>query len=114
MKGYCYIALILGFFIFYQQNPIYAIIIIVLFIGVYLFFKSRSSGSNRGVFGFFSGKNTQQDNRMDDLITLMMIQQLMNSPSESSDNRINNDKRKEEDQQIDKIKQEVLELLEED
>ncbi|MFX0021515.1 MAG: hypothetical protein ACFE9S_04265 [Candidatus Hermodarchaeota archaeon] len=114
MKGYCYIALILGFFIFYQQNPLYAIIIIVLFIGVYLFFKSRSSGSNRGVFGFFSGKNAQQDNRMDDLITLMMIQQLMNSSSDSSDNRVDNEKRKEHEQQIDKIKQEVLELLEED
>lgn len=114
MKGYCYIALILGFFIFYQQNPMYAIIIIVLFIGVYLFFKSRSSGSSRGMFGFFSGKNAQQDNRMDDLITLIMIQQLMNSTSESSDNRVIDDKKKEQDQQIDKIKQEVLELLEEE
>ncbi|MFW9820708.1 MAG: hypothetical protein ACFFE5_13955 [Candidatus Thorarchaeota archaeon] len=114
MKGYCYIGLILGFFIFYQQNPMYAIIIIVLFIGVYLFFKSRSSGSRKGVFGFFSGKNTQQDSRMDDLITLIMIQQLMNLPSESSDDRINIEKSKEKDQQIDKIKQEVLELLEED
>ncbi|MFX1377911.1 MAG: hypothetical protein ACFFA4_02360 [Promethearchaeota archaeon] len=114
MKGYCYIALIIGFFIFYQQNPIYAIVIIALFIGVYLFFKSRSSGSNRSILGFFSGRNTQQDNRMDDLITLMMIQQLMNSSSQSSDNRGGNDKKKEQDEQIDKIKQEVLELLEED
>jgi hypothetical protein len=114
MKGYCYIALILGFFVFYQQNPMYAIIIIVLFIGVYLFFKSRSSGSSRGVFGFFSGKNAQQDSRMDDLITLMMIQQLMNSSLENNDNRVDYEKKKEQDQQIDKIKQEVLELLEED
>lgn len=114
MKGYCYIALILGFFVFYQQNPMYAIIIIVLFIGVYLFFKSRSSGSSRGVFGFFSGKNAQQDSRMDDLILLIMIQQLMNSSSESNHNQGSNDKGKEQDQQIDKIKQEVLELLEED
>jgi hypothetical protein len=114
MKGYCYIALIIGFFVFYQQNPVYAIIIIVLFIGVYLFFKSRSSGTNKGAFGFFSGKNTQQDKRMDDLITLMMIQQLMNSPSDGTNNQVINEEKKEKDMYIEKIKQEVLELLEEE
>ena len=114
MKGYCYIALIIGFFVFYQQNPVYAIIIIVLFVGVYLFFKSRSSGPNKGVFGFFSGKNTPQDNRMDELITLMMIQQLMNSPSDSTNNQVINEKKEEKDRYIDKIKKEVLELLEEE
>ncbi|MFX1310583.1 MAG: hypothetical protein ACFE9M_09915 [Promethearchaeota archaeon] len=114
MKGYCYLALIIGFFIFYQQNPIYAIIIIVLFIGVYFFFKSRSSGSNRGFFGFLSGKNTQKDNRMDDLITLIMIQQLMNMPSDGTNNQVRNEMKEEKDRNLEKLKQEVLELLEED
>ncbi len=113
MKGFCYIVLILGFFIFYQQNPVYSIVIIVLFIGVYLFFKSRSSGSHNGVFGFFSGKNAQQGNRMDDLITLMVIQQLMNKSSQNNEYTIKNDRKEEKDKQIDKIKQEVLELLDE-
>ncbi|MFX1501153.1 MAG: hypothetical protein ACFFDH_09350 [Promethearchaeota archaeon] len=112
MKGFCYIALILGFFIFYQQNPIYAIVIIVVFIGVYLFFKSRKSGSGRGVFGFLSGKSIQQESRMDELITLMMIQQLMNSPSDI--NQTKDNKKEEREHQIEKIKNEVLELLEED
>lgn len=111
MKGFCYIALIIGFFVFYQQNPMYAIIVIVLFVGVYLFFKTRSSGSKGRGLGFFSRKNTQQDSKMDDLITLMMIQQLMNSPSQKSDNQIQDNKEK-EDKHIDKIKEEVLELLE--
>ena len=111
MKGFCYIALIIGFFVFYQQNPVYAIIVIALFVGVYLFFKSRSSGSRSRGLGFFSGKNTQQDSKIDDLITLMMIQQLMNSPSQKSDNQIQDNKEK-EDKHIDKIKEEVLELLE--
>ena len=114
MKGYCYIALIIGFFVFYQQNPVYAIVIIVLFIGVYLFFKSRKSGGKGGAFGFLSEKNVPQDNRMDDLIMLMMIQQLLNTPSQTSDNRVNEDNLKDRKQQIDKIKQEVLDLLEED
>ena len=64
--------------------------------------------------GFFSGKNTPQDNRMDELITLMMIQQLMNSPSDSTNNQVINEKKEEKDRYIDKIKKEVLELLEEE
>ncbi len=114
MKGFCYIVLILGFFIFYQQNPVYSIIIIVLFIAVYLFFKSRSSGSNNGVFGFFSGKNATQANRMDDLINLMVIQQIMSNSSQNNDYANKNNEKAEKDKQIDKIKEEVLELLEED
>jgi hypothetical protein len=113
MKGYCYAALIIGFFVFYQQNPIYAIVIIVLFGGVYLFFQSRKSRSKSGVFRFFTRTNVQQDNRMNDLITFLMIQQLLNISSHPDDNRLEeeNTKRKKE---IDKIKQEVLDLLEED
>ena len=110
MKGFCYIALIIGFFIFYQQNPMYAIIIIVLFIGVYLFFKSRKAGG--GVFAFLSGNQTQQNTKIDDLITLMMLQQLMNS----NENRVlpRNEKEQERKSEIDKIKKEVLDLLDEE
>lgn len=115
MKGYCYIALIIGFFVFYQQNPMYAIIMIVLFVGVYLFFKSRKSGSHGWRFGFFSGKGAQQqDSRMDDLITLMMIQQLMNTPSQDTDNRMYEESKKDRENDIEKVKQEVLDLLDED
>jgi hypothetical protein len=111
MKGYCYIALIIGFFVFYQQNPIYAIVVIVLFVGVYLFFKSRKTGRRGGAFGFFSGRNVQQDNRMDDLITLMMIQQLINSPSNSEDPKIDEQEARNRSQKIEKVKQEILDLL---
>ncbi|MFX0002957.1 MAG: DUF308 domain-containing protein [Promethearchaeota archaeon] len=111
MKGYCYIALIIGFFVFYQQNPVYAIVIIVLFVGVYLFFKSRKAGGKSGIFGFFSGKATQQDNRMDDLITLMMIQQLLNSPTQDIDNRADEENTREKKKEIERVKQEVLDLL---
>jgi hypothetical protein len=114
MKGYCYIALIIGFFVFFQQSPVYAIVVIVLFVGVYLFFKSRKSGGKGGGLGFFTGKNTQQESRMDDLITLMMIQQLMNSPSHPDDPREYGDHERERKNQIEKTKQEVLDLLEDD
>jgi len=115
MKGLCYIVLILGFFLFYQQNPVYAIIIIVIFVGVFLFFKSRSS-SRGGLFSFFSGAQVQQDNKINDLIMLMMIQQLLN-PNEgrnkSPEYRPEPKKREKKDH-IDKLKQEVFEILDEE
>ena len=111
MKGFCYIALILGFFIFYQQNPLYAIIIIVLFLGVYLFFKSRKA-SGSGPFSFFSGNQAQQNTQIDDLITLMMLQQLMNSNGNREHPK--NEKEQENKKNIDRIKNEVLELLDEE
>ncbi|MFX0135025.1 MAG: hypothetical protein ACFFDN_15395 [Candidatus Hodarchaeota archaeon] len=114
MKGFCYITLIIGFFLFYQQNPIYAVVIIVLFIGVYLFFRSRSSRSKGGVLGFLSGKNTQQDNKIDNLITLMMLQQLVNSSSQNRESQTREEKKEEKEQYLDKIKKEVLDLLEDE
>jgi hypothetical protein len=114
MKGLCYIALIIGFFIFYQQNPVYAVIIIVCFIGLFIFFKSRRSSSKRGSFGFFSGRQTTQDNRIDDLITLMMIQQLMASNSNGSKERMDpEDKFNQKEEYIEKTKKEILDLLDE-
>ncbi len=109
MKGLCYIVLIIGFFIFYQQNPLYAIIIIVIFLGVYIIFKSRSSG-NSSILNFLSGRNPQQDSKIDDLITLMMLQQLLTSNPQHHDTRDSTENKDE----IEKTKQEVLNLLEED
>lgn len=111
MKGFCYIVLILGFFLFYQENPLYAIIVIVIFFGVYLFFKSRSS-SGSSAFSFLTGRQTHYNTQIDDLITLMMIQQLMNSHENREQPR--NEKEQESKANIDKIKNEVLELLDEE
>jgi len=115
MKGLCYIVLILGFFIFFQQNPVYAIIIIVIFIGVFLFFKSRSS-SRGGLFRFFSGAQAQQDDKINDLIMLMMIQQLLNSDGDRNNRPEYKPefKKREKKDHIDKLKQEVFEILDEE
>lgn len=113
MKGLCYIVLIIGFFIFFQQNPLYAVIIIVIFIGVYLLFKSRSSGSSQGILGFLTGNHPQQDSKIDDLITLMMIQQLI-SPQNNPDHNIVDQQKQDPDLYVEKIKNEVLELLDEE
>ena len=110
IKGYCYIVLVIGFFIFYQQNPMYAIIIIGVFIVGYIVVKSRKSGS--GIGGFLSGKNSQPNSTMDDLITLMMLQQLTNNSNsdlKQFEDRSNND----QEEQIERVKQEALALFDE-
>lgn len=110
MKGYFYIVLIIGFFMFYQQNPTYAIIVIGVFAVGYIVIKSRKSGS--GLAGFFKGKTPQTNSNMDDLITLMMLQQLTsnsNSRTERFEDTTNDDHEK----NIEKVKQEALALLDE-
>jgi len=110
MKGYLYIVLIVGFFLFYQQNPMYAIIMIVIFIGGYIFIKSRKSGS--GIGGFLKGKASQSNANMDDLITLMMLQQLTNN-SNSEFRKFEEQTDDEHEKHIEKVKQETLALLDE-
>lgn len=104
------VVLAIGFFMFYQQSPMYAIIIIVIFIAGYIFIKSRKSGS--GVSRFLSGKGSQPNNHMDDLITLMMLQQLTgntNSRIETYEDPTDNER----ERYIEKVKQEALALLDE-
>jgi len=73
----CYIILIVAFFIFYQQNPVYAIVIIMIFAVGFLFIRSRKGRPNSGFLGFLKGKQDYQNNHMNDLITIMMLQQLI-------------------------------------
>jgi len=112
MKGFCYIVLIIGFFIFFQQNPVYAVIFIGIFIAGYLYVKSKRSGSSGGVFGFMKGNPQHQDGKFNDIMTLMMLQQLF---SNSEPRYVHDDSIKENnnEEQIEQTKQEVLELLDE-
>ncbi len=108
MKGYFYIVLIIGFFMFYQQNPMYAIIVIGVIAVGYIIVKSRKSGS--GLAGFFKGKTPQTNSNMDDLITLMMLQQLTNNSNSRVEN-IDENRNNDHENHIEKVKQEVLDLL---
>jgi len=99
---------------FFQQNPLYAVIFIGIFIAVYLYVKSKRAGSGGGVFGFMKGNPQQQNSNFDDIITLMMLQQLFNTPGANSPERYNDPiKEKTKEEQIEQTKQEVLELLDE-
>lgn len=111
MKAMCYLVLLIGFFMFYQQSPIYAVIVIGVIMVGYLYIKSKRSQSKggSGFLGFMKG-NPQQDTRnYDDLITLMMLQQLIGTNTNHKSEEIDNSHK----EHIDTIKQEVLDLLDE-
>jgi hypothetical protein len=110
MKMMCYLVLIIGFIIFYQQNPVYAIIVMAVIIGGYLMIKSkRSQSAGRGLFGFMKGNQQQGTGNFDDLITLMMIQQLLSNNSNHGDKKLNDS----HEEGVEKIKQEILDLFDE-
>ncbi len=99
---------------FYQQSPVFSIVILFIFIGAYLFFKSRKRGGMPGHRAglFFSGRQPYQSTNVDDLVTLVMLQQLFDKPngnnSAHSQGTLNN-----KEEEIDKTKREILQLLEE-
>lgn len=113
MKFFCYLVLIVAFMMYYQQNPVYTIVIIAIGIGLYIFFKARK-GKGGTLSKFFGGTNSEADDRVDDLITLFILQQMFNSSSQNQ-NREQNDKNKSEyKQELEKSKQEILDLLDRD
>ena len=93
----------------------YTIVIISIALATYVFYKSRrvNRGNSQGGIRFLSGKADPQNDNVDDLITLMMIQQLFSPspPPEYIRYQLPNDKKQDEENEIDKIKREVLELL---
>lgn len=110
MKAFCYLVLLLGFFMFFQQSPTYAVIVIGAIAVGYLYIKSkRSPSGNSGFLGFGKGNPQQGTGNYEDLITLIMIQQLMGSNTNYQNQEIDTSHKEE----IDKIKQEVLDLFDE-
>jgi len=115
MKILIYFVLIIAFLMFYRQSPIVSIILVIIFLASYMYYKTRKRGgpSTRGAF--FSGKHSQNDGRVDDLVTLVVLQQMFDKSSTNKvdDLRSNQDKSHKQEEQIEKIKHEILELLEE-
>lgn len=114
MKILCYIALFVALIMVYQHNPVFTIIILVIAVGLYLFYKAKKG--NSGLFrNLMSGRVTSNQNSIEDLITLMVIQQMFNeidtSPSRNQNSSKN--KQKELDKIQEKTKQEILDLLSE-
>ena len=111
IKSILCLVLIIAFLMYFQTNPVFTIVIVVVGLGIYIFYKSKTSDSGSGISRFLSGSNYQQENRnMDDLITLVMLQQLLASSHDDNYGR-RPDPKKTQDEKLEKARNEVLELL---
>ena len=113
-KIFLFFILAIAFLMFYQQNPIYTIIIVIVFLIAYIMLKVRKKSPNKSILTYFSGKNNQENDKMDDYITFMMLQQLVNPSSQSNKYEMDSSEIKTKSKyqdDIEKTKQEVLNLL---
>ena len=97
---------------FYQKDPVATVVIVVLFLALYLFFKARKGRRMEGRGGFFKGSNSVRDNRVDDLVTLLVTHQLITSTSNKEYNDFYQDEGDDREEEIERIKRQILELLE--
>ncbi len=113
MKMIIYFILIIAFLMFYQKNPVFAIILIALTVGIYLFLKARKSRGLASHGSFLTSSYGAPVKSSEDLVELMLLQQMIISGKSSFDQSSPSspviNKRHEK---IEKTKQEVLELLE--
>lgn len=114
MKGFFLAAVVVGFLMFYQKEPVYTLVIIGIGLFFYLIYKARKSGN--GLLGvLMSGNQTSQDRNFDDLMALIMLQQLLsNNSQESSPSREISEKSQNRREEIEKTQREVLDLLDSD
>ena len=105
--------LIIAFLMFYQQNPVLATVLILVFIGVFLLFKLRKGKDSSNHYSFFSGIHNNHKKSSDNIINLLMLQQLFNQQSlhTNKNQQFSSLQLNEYQTYIKKIKEEVLELL---
>ena len=80
-----------------------------------MYFKSKKKGGSSVRGAFFSGRQSQNDGRVDDLVTLVILQQMFDKSSTNKVDELRSYQAKsyKKEEQIEKIKHEILELLEE-
>jgi len=117
MKGYCFLILAVAFLMYFQKDPIFTVIILGIGVAVYLFFKARKNG--KGLTGLFGGSSAGQQDKMNDLMTLIVFQQLISnssgsnakSTSQPQSNKDNALVSKESSSNRTALEQEILELF---
>ena len=110
MKGYCFLVLIIVVLITFQKEPLLTMIFVGGGIVLYMFYKSRRSGSGF-LGGMLGGKASAQERNIDDLISLIMIQQLLSENSQPEYKTL--DKKQEEKRAyLEKTSKEIAEILE--
>ncbi len=98
---------------FYQQNPVFAGALVIVFIGLFLFFKLRKRSDGSGSLSFFSGRSPAHKNPTEDWMLFLMAQQFTNQtqPQPISKSNASGSELSDHQQYIDNVKEEVLELL---
>lgn len=112
MKIIIFLILGVAFLMFYQTNPLFAIIIVMLILGLYLFLKRRKGSKSGGNSTFRSGSG-KQDNG---LIEYLLLQQFSNNSNNSGNHtqlNISVKSPNERELQIEKTKKEILALFDE-
>ncbi len=112
MKTLFYFALVIAFVIFFQKDPLYAFIVVVILVGVYLYYRKRKGSQGHFRRGIFGSSQMPYYNNSDKLINLFLMQQLFkNSKETKSQNLASTSSIDAETQKLEDTKNEVLELL---
>lgn len=100
---------------FYRTGPVFAIVLVVIFLAAYMYYKSKKSGNSFRRGGFFSGNHPQNQDNINDLITLVILQQMVNKPTNSYTvtKPLEDKSATERIKTIEQTAREVLQLLEE-
>lgn len=111
MKGYCILIIAVVVLVLYQREPFYTFVLLGAGLIGYMVIKARKSGN--GFFGgFLSGKTSSEDSTIEDLVSLVMIQQLLSENTSSSNySQIPDKEREKELSYLEKTQKEVLKLL---
>ncbi len=100
-KFFCYVMLFIALFIYYQENPVGTLIIIVLGLGLYLFLRLKKRGNQ--------GKNLKLLGKKKQTELLQKNNRPYNKPMRSD---LSNSKKSLKIQNIEEIKENILMILE--
>jgi len=79
-KIICFFVMVIAFFSFYQQNPLFTLGIIFVVIIGFLFYKKRKSGK-RSMGSPYMGQIGSRSSKYEKILSLLMVTQLMNTKS---------------------------------
>ncbi|MEJ2252362.1 MAG: hypothetical protein P8Y97_22215 [Candidatus Lokiarchaeota archaeon] len=107
MKFLCFIIIGIAFLIFYQKNPISALILIIVALEGYILFKVRGKSKRKAIFKYLMGNvNLSGVNNVDKFLTYLILEHYL--PSSDKGPQVNHSNSKK--QKIEQQKQKVLNL----
>ena len=114
MKMLCYFVLGIALVMYYQKNPVVTGVVVVIFIAVYFFFKTRKSKGSRNHrvrTGMFSGAQGKEEGSFNTVMTLLALQQF--TASSQSKPPVGPQLRSPESDELEREQAEVLAIFKE-